>query len=223
MKTRLHYLGFLLIAGLVASQTVIAHDDVTGRDEIERTLDEEKPIIRGGIVFKTYCSLCHGETADGQGRASHLYPGLRTRISTQTEKYYRTVILGGGPAGGMSEYMPPWNDELSAEQVRDVLAYLKIVTDPVTRGEVVFKTNCILCHGLKGDGKGRAAKLYDPPPANLTTSDKNTDYKIAIVSYGGEAMGRSAVMPVWSEQLSEQQIKDVVAYIDSLVVTGKVE
>ncbi|MBL8519244.1 MAG: c-type cytochrome [Betaproteobacteria bacterium] len=27
---------------------------------------------------------------------------------------------------------------------------------------------CSLCHGKKGDGKGKLAKLYDPPPRNFT-------------------------------------------------------
>lgn len=87
--------------------------------------------------------------------------------------------------------------ELSEEQISDVIAYLALVGNPVRRGEVVFKTNCVLCHGVKGDGKGRASVLYDPPPANLTLSDKNDLYKEMIITNGGAAMGRSAVMPVW--------------------------
>lgn len=223
MNHRIRYHILLLIAGMFFCQAVIAKESLSTRKEIAQNLDDQRPLVRGGIAFKAYCATCHGETADGSGRAAHMYPNLRTRITKQTDKYYKTVILGGGTAGGMSEFMPPWEDELSAEQVNDILAYLKIVTHPVTRGSVVFKTNCILCHGLKGDGNGRAAKLYDPRPANLTTSDKNTAYKTSIVTLGGEAMGRSKVMPVWGEQISAQQIEDVVAYIDTLVVTGKVE
>lgn len=223
MNNRFRYHVLLLIAGMFFCQAAVAEKSQTTRKDVNESLEIQKPVIRGGIAFKAYCATCHGETADGSGRAARIYPNLRTRITKQTEKYYKTVILGGGTAGGMSEFMPPWKDELSAEQVSDVLAYLRIVTEPVTRGEVVFKTNCILCHGLKGDGNGRAAKLYNPRPANLTTSDKNTAYKMSIVTLGGEAMGRSAVMPVWGQQISAQQIEDVVAYIDTLVVTGKVE
>ena len=217
MKLKAGSIIFALTLSMgVCQHALSAGKQVTDRKTIDETI--HKPVIRGGIVFKNYCALCHGERADGNGRASGLYPNMRTRITPQSEKYYQTVILNGGTAGGLSEYMPPWKDELSPEQVTDVLAYLKIVTNAVTRGEVVFKTNCILCHGLKGDGKGRAAKLYNPPPADLTHSDKNTDYKTMIVTYGGAAMGRSEVMPVWGEQLSEQEIDDVVAYINTLVI-----
>jgi cytochrome c oxidase cbb3-type subunit 3 len=88
----------------------------------------------------------------------------------------------------------------------------------VKRGEVVYKTNCILCHGLKANGKGRAAKLYNPPPADLTHSNKNDDYKASIITYGGKAMGRSEVMPAWGGQLSKQEISDVVAYLKTVLV-----
>ena len=99
-----------------------------------------------------------------------------------------------------------------------MLVYLRFLDNSINRGEVVFKTNCILCHGLKGDGNGRAAKLYDPPPANLTRSDKNDDYKRLIITLGGKAMGRSAVMPIWGEQLSTQEIEDVITYLKTLLV-----
>ncbi len=177
-----------------------------------------KPVIRGGIVFKNYCKLCHGERADGIARAAKLYGVDNLTIKPADPDYYFKIIRGGGPAVGKSEFMPPWQHELSEEQIRDVVAYLQIATDSVRRGEVVFKTNCILCHGIKADGKGRAAKLYDPPPANLTRSDKNDDYKRMIITLGGAAMGRSEFMPIWGEQLSEQEIEDVVAYLRTVLV-----
>ncbi len=177
-----------------------------------------KPVIRGGIVFKNYCKLCHGERADGIARAAKLYGVANLAIKPADEDYYFKIIRGGGTAVGKSEFMPPWEHELSEEQIRDVVAYLKIATDDARRGEVVFKTNCILCHGLKADGKGRAARLYDPPPADLTRSDKNDDYKRMIITLGGAAMGRSEFMPVWGEQLSEQEIEDVIAYLRTILV-----
>lgn len=177
-----------------------------------------KPVIRGGIVFKNYCKLCHGERADGIARAAKLYGVANLAIKPADKDYYFKIIRGGGTSVGKSEFMPPWQHELSEEQIGDVVAYLQIATDSKRRGEVVFKTNCILCHGLKADGKGRAARLYDPPPANLTKSDKNDDYKRMIITLGGAAMGRSEFMPVWGEQLSEQEIEDVVAYLRIVLV-----
>lgn len=210
-KTILSLLLVLLVTSIVGN--AFAGDS---RSSVRKEMS--KPQFRGSIVFKHYCALCHGERGDGIARATKLYGVVNLVIKQNTSKYYNNVIRNGGKAAGKSELMPPWNDELSEEQITDVIAYLSSVRDPVKRGEAVFKTNCILCHGIKGNGKGRAAVLYDPPPADLTRSDKNDEYKISIVTLGGAAMGRSAVMPIWGEQLSKQEISDVVAYLRTILV-----
>ena len=188
------------------------------RKELQKA--RSKPVIRGGIVFKSYCSICHGERGDGLARATKLYGQPNLTIGARSRDYYEKIIRGGGLAVGRSDFMPTWQDELSEEQINDVIEYLLVVTNPVGRGEVVFKTNCILCHGVKGDGNGRAAVLFDPPPADLTRSDKNDEYKRMIITYGGKAMGRSDVMPVWSEQISAQEIEDVIAYLRTILVVS---
>ena len=114
--------------------------------------------------------------------------------------------------------MPPWRDELSAEQISDVVAYMSVLNDQVERGRVVFLTNCILCHGVKGNGKGRASVLYNPPPANLIKSDKNESYMRSIITMGGKAMGRSEVMPIWGEQISAEEIDDVIQFLRKVIV-----
>lgn len=215
MKWRLSA-GVLAALYLCSAAMPVSTASADSRKAVKQELS--KPVIRGGIVFKNYCKLCHGERADGIARAAKLYGVANLAIKPADDEYYFKIIRGGGPAVGKSEYMPPWEDELSEEQTRDVVAYLKIATDAARRGEVVFKTNCILCHGINADGKGRAAKLYDPPPANLTRSDKNDDYKRMIITLGGAAMGRSEFMPVWGEQLSAQEIEDVVAYLRTVLV-----
>ena len=177
-----------------------------------------KPVVRGAIVFKTYCKLCHGERGDGLGRAAKIHDRKSMAIRSRSPEYYEKIIRQGGEAVGRSSFMPVWQDELSEEQITDVISYLSVIGNSTNRGETVFKANCILCHGIKGNGKGRASVLFDPPPADLTHSDKNDDYKKMIITYGGAAMGRSSVMPIWGEQLSEVEINDVVNYINTLVV-----
>jgi mono/diheme cytochrome c family protein len=39
----------------------------------------------------------------------------------------RLIIRGGGKAMARSEYMPPWGEELTDEQIGDVIAYLQSV------------------------------------------------------------------------------------------------
>jgi mono/diheme cytochrome c family protein len=86
----------------------------------------------------------------------------------------------------------------------------------VHRGGIVFMHYCVNCHGITADGSGRMAKLYNPKPANLVKSDKNDQYKELIVRRGGEAIGRSKFMPPWGEELTNEQVKDVVAFMRSI-------
>lgn len=84
------------------------------------------------------------------------------------------------------------------------------------RGAIVFHNYCELCHGIMADGNGRAAKLYSPRPANLVMSDKNDAYKNLIIRRGGKALGRSEYMPPWSDELTDEQIVDVISFLRSI-------
>jgi mono/diheme cytochrome c family protein len=90
----------------------------------------------------------------------------------------------------------------------------------IYRGSIVFHHYCDLCHGAKADGNGRAAKLYNPRPANLVMSDKNDAYKNLIIRRGGKLLGRSEFMPPWGNELTDEQITDVVAYLGSVRAPG---
>lgn len=81
------------------------------------------------------------------------------------------------------------------------------------RGAIVFKTYCALCHGYKADGSGRAARSYNPRPANLLLSTASDDYRRRIVRQGGAALGRSQFMPPWGNELTDEQIEDAVYFL----------
>lgn len=210
--------GLLALACLVGAVNLSQAADRDSRKDIKAA--KSKPEIRGAIVYKTYCVLCHGHRGDGMGRATKLYGQGNLVISMRDHDldYYEKMLRQGGEAVGRSRFMPAWEDELSEEQISDVMAYMQVLYDPVARGQAVFMANCILCHGVRGNGKGRASVLYDPPPADLTRSDKNDDYKRMIITMGGEAMGRSEVMPQWGLQLKDEEIEDVVAYLRTILV-----
>jgi mono/diheme cytochrome c family protein len=86
----------------------------------------------------------------------------------------------------------------------------------VFRGGLVYANYCVTCHGINADGNGRAARLHTPRPANLRASDKNDAYIGLIVRKGGEPLGRSTGMPPWGEELTDEQIGDVVAFVRSV-------
>ena len=90
----------------------------------------------------------------------------------------------------------------------------------VIRGSIAFRTYCVLCHGATGKGDGRAARMYTPKPANLTVSPFPDQYKEMIIRGGGVSVGRSAFMPPWGDELTNEQIDDLVAFLRELRKTG---
>lgn len=84
-------------------------------------------------------------------------------------------------------------------------------------GAQVYAKYCMLCHGATGKGDGRAAVIQQRKPADLTKSTQTHAYKLDIVRRGGAALNRSSSMPAWSDVLSEEEISQVVAYLQTFV------
>lgn len=96
------------------------------------------------------------------------------------------------------------------------LTALDTMEKSAVRGSIVFRTYCVLCHGEAADGKGRLATGKVPPPANLTITKLTDAQKEEIIKKGGGGVNRSPFMPSWKDELSEEQIKDVISYINFL-------
>lgn len=82
-------------------------------------------------------------------------------------------------------------------------------------GEQVYRSYCLNCHGSKGKGNGPVAESLTPPPADLTgaTTQNKQDKELLQTIKNGKA-GTS--MPSWKNDLSEQHIQNVLAYIRTL-------
>ena len=84
------------------------------------------------------------------------------------------------------------------------------------QGKPIFEVRCVACHGPQGRGDGPNAAFLSPRPANLisaATSVKSDSELLAVIA---EGRPRTA-MPAWKDLLSEQERRDVLAYIRSLV------
>lgn len=86
-------------------------------------------VFRGGLVYGNYCVTCHGLNADGNGRAARLYTPrpANLRLSDKNDAYFSLIIRKGGGAIGRSEFMPTWEAELTDEQIRDLVVYLRSI------------------------------------------------------------------------------------------------
>jgi mono/diheme cytochrome c family protein len=88
------------------------------------------------------------------------------------------------------------------------------------KGKAKFQEVCAACHGELGKGDGPAAAGLPTKPRNLSDAaymGKLKDQQIFdTIKKGGQAMGKSPLMPAWAGQLSDAQIRDLVAYIRTL-------
>jgi len=112
------------------------------------------------------------------------------------------------PADSSSQAAPassPHNNEISPEDAAKKNP-IRFTDASVDRGKKVFKTQCALCHGDKGDGKGDLAKEMSLTLPDFTQADslsKRTDGELfAIVSSGKEPMpsqkGRMPTPQMWN-------------------------
>jgi mono/diheme cytochrome c family protein len=84
------------------------------------------------------------------------------------------------------------------------------------QGRDIYRIHCQECHGEEGRGDGPRAALLAPRPGNLVsaaTSTKTDEELLAILAQG---VPRTA-MRGWSDQLSENERRNVLAYVRSLV------
>ena len=88
------------------------------------------------------------------------------------------------------------------------------VAEALFRGEA-GPTNCAICHGRKGDGKGRLSSQYDPPPRNFScakTINGVPDGQLFwIIRFGSPG---TAMPP--HPALSDEQLWQLVFYLRQL-------
>ena len=87
-------------------------------------------VERGKIVYKEYCSQCHGPEGKGDGPAAsglNPKPAIHANIAFDQlpMDYLYTVINFGGRAVGKSPSMPYWGLTIGQQGVADVIAFLK--------------------------------------------------------------------------------------------------
>ncbi len=88
----------------------------------------------------------------------------------------------------------------------------KPVTDEPSEAEVVFGQICAACHGIGGMGDGPGAATLNPKPRNYTdpawqASITDQTIKDTIVK-GGQAMGKSAMMPAQPKLADKPEVLD---------------
>ncbi|MEO8286430.1 MAG: cbb3-type cytochrome c oxidase subunit II [Chloroflexota bacterium] len=84
-------------------------------------------------------------------------------------------------------------------------------------GKQVFTTNCIGCHGLKGDGKGPATTfINNPAPRNFTDASQQLYFSDGEM-YDAILFGvDGTAMPAWGDMLTVNDIWDVTNFLRTI-------
>ncbi|MFI5183318.1 MAG: FTR1 family protein [Vicinamibacteria bacterium] len=90
----------------------------------------------------------------------------------------------------------------------------------VARGQSLFRDNCVVCHGVRGDARTERAKTLDPPPASFrerSRLDKLSPYRV----YNALTFGVSGTGMAGFESLSPVERWDLAFYVFRLGHEGE--
>ena len=93
-------------------------------------------------------------------------------------------------------------------------------------GKAAYTAYCQTCHGASGGGDGPGAVALDPKPRDFTTGqfafDPDGDGRkgeaqdlASVIQNGAAVYGGSANMAAWGAVLSERDVRNLVAYVQS--------
>lgn len=91
----------------------------------------------------------------------------------------------------------------------------------VDAGKEVFQSNCASCHGRKAQGRVMNWKKpdkngnYPPPPLNGTAHAWHHSMKVLKHQIKKGGIPNGGVMPGFENSLSDEQIKNAIAYFQS--------
>ncbi|GJL56005.1 MAG: hypothetical protein NPIRA02_31370 [Nitrospirales bacterium] len=100
----------------------------------EQTVKAENVVAdpqNGRTVFDMNCATCHGASGKGDGpTGAYMSPPpadlTSEDVRTDPEPELLSIISNGMPGKGM----PAWKSSLSTQEMHDVLAYIRTLSDP---------------------------------------------------------------------------------------------
>lgn len=142
-------------------------------------------------------------------RSSASLFGLRKRYNLIIAVFSSMLLLGGCYAFVNDEAPPAWEDESDAAQ--DVGA-IAAASGP---GAGVYNAKCAVCHQMTG--KGIPGVYPSLAGSELVTGDPRLPIRIVLHGFQGpiERGGTqyNGVMQPWKNDLSDQEIADVITFI----------
>ena len=139
----------IALLGLIAAFNSPAVD---AQQPVPEELPAQTPsALRGQAIYEARCIRCHGPNGAGEGEMSAQLPATLPSFADVehmrevTPAEYFNIITNGN----MQNLMPPWGEELSAQERWDVLFYawsFGTTAERVQAGEKVYAEECAACH-----------------------------------------------------------------------------
>lgn len=86
-------------------------------------------------------------------------------------------------------------------------------------GSHLYRSYCLVCHGVDGEGGGPLAEKLNLDPADLSSEQYQTkDLEDLAVLIGGYRRIEESNMPNWDIVLSQAELLDIAAYISKITV-----
>jgi cytochrome c oxidase cbb3-type subunit III len=83
-----------------------------------------------------------------------------------------------------------------------------------------YRTYCVQCHGLEGNGQGVNIRDMSVIPRDHTDaksmSTRSDDDLFKVIKEGGTSINKSILMPPWGATFSDEEIKDLVQHLRKL-------
>ncbi len=84
------------------------------------------------------------------------------------------------------------------------------------QGKRVFYGQCVWCHADSTPAGPSNRNNLNPAPAPMNDGNAlnslSEEYMQNIITLGGSAVGKSAMMPPWGETLTQEEIRAIIAY-----------
>jgi mono/diheme cytochrome c family protein len=136
--------ALLLLSGCGHTPAPLGTDPSTRAYDTEPDWNDGTKIIslgyeeaQGKRIFYQYCVWCHADaTPAGPSNRSNLSPvppllNDGDKLNGESDEFLQSIITQGGSALNRSPMMPPYGKTLTADQVKAVIAFARVVAQPV--------------------------------------------------------------------------------------------